>query len=69
MATQMTVLEECNIKVDVDGGIPFIEDKDYHRALAIIWVDGIAGWWNYEEEFIKHDICTKGEFWKKLKRE
>jgi hypothetical protein len=69
MATQMVVLKERGIKVEVDGGIPFVEEKDYHRALLIIWVNAIHGWWNYKDDFLKYAICTEEQFMKRLKKE
>lgn len=69
MATQMSELSRYGIRVKVDGGIPFIEDAEYKRALSIIWVGGISGWWNYKKEFIQHDICAEKEFMERLRRE
>ena len=68
MATQMAELRMHGIRSEVDGGIPYIEDKDYARALAIIWMGGIAGWWNYKDDFLKYGICDEEQYMGRLKR-
>ena len=68
MATQMTALRAYDIKVEVEGGIPYIDEIEYEQALAIIWIDGIAGWWNYRDDFLKHGICDDEQYMNRLKR-
>lgn len=66
MAIQMRELHLNGIKSCVQGGIPFIEKEVFPRALTIIWIDSIHGWWNYKDEFIKYGLCTEKEFNEKL---
>jgi hypothetical protein len=67
MATQMAVLKEYGIKAEVNSGIPYVDEKVYERTLAVIWLDGIAGWWNYKDDLLKYDICSEEQYIKKLK--
>jgi hypothetical protein len=67
MANQMAELKMRGINAKVDGGIPSIQDSEYQRALLIIWTNGIAGWWNYKDDFLEYDICTEEQFMNKLR--
>jgi hypothetical protein len=68
MATQMEALKEYGIRAEVEGGIPYIDEREYERALAIIWLDKVAGWWNYKDDLFKYGICTEEQYTGSLKR-
>ena len=67
MSTQMNFLQSNGIDVKVDGGRPVIQDKDYKKAIQLIYDNETEGWWNYKDTFIAQGICTKVQWKKKWK--
>lgn len=66
-STQMNLLQSNGISVKVNGGRPVIQDKDYNKALQLIYDTEIERWWNYHDTFINCGICTKTQWKKKWK--
>lgn len=63
MYSQMDWLKHKGISVSMDGGIPIVcNEEDYIKALNIIWLGKLEGWWNYDTEFEKYNICSKDEY-------
>ena len=53
--------------VDVTGNVPlYVPDEDDKRVLATLWVHKVAGWWNYKEDLIKHEICNESQWLEEL---
>lgn len=66
MYTQMDFLRRKGITVTVNGGIPRVNDSDYERSIRLIYENDVIGWWNYRNDLISLDVCTKEEFMKRL---
>lgn len=37
-------------------------EEDFERALRVIWQFKIAGWWHYQTQYLKYQICTENDF-------
>lgn len=50
------------------GFVPgLVGDDEYKRALNCFWIDKVEGWWNYRDDLIRFNICSKDEFNLKLR--
>ncbi len=64
MSNQKSALRLAGFEVGQTDVYPTIAEEDIERALLYLYLNKVDGWWNYEELFIKHNICTKEQFWK-----
>jgi hypothetical protein len=63
MFTQKKAMDLYEVPYIMQDVYPTIEgEKDYKRALVIIWDDRIEGWWHYKEDYVRYGICSAEEF-------
>lgn len=47
---------------------PVVKTWDKKEALKLIWSNNVEGWWHYQDEYVKMEICTAELFKAKLNR-
>jgi hypothetical protein len=62
MSKQKSFLINRGIDVGQRDVHPVLKDCDVLQALTLIYANKIEGWWHYQEQYIKYNICTKEEF-------
>jgi hypothetical protein len=68
MSAQRNFLSARGIQTKQNNVYPCLKQKDVPGALKIIWENNVEGWWHYEQEYVKHNICTPEDFQAKLNR-
>lgn len=68
MSSQRSFLNRMGVETRQNNVYPCLKESDVPKALNLIWVNRVDGWWHYEDLYVKHSICTKEEFWTRLKR-
>jgi hypothetical protein len=67
MSTQRSFLSSRGFDLKQNNVYPCLKEEDVEKALKLIWEQRVEGWWHYEDRYVKHGICTKEEFWTRLK--
>lgn len=63
MLTQGEFLRDKGFVVgQVDVYSALRTQKEYDKAITLIWEDKIAGWWHYRERLVELGVCTEEEF-------
>jgi len=63
------------VKVELSEKFPVVKqlweesEEEFKKALKLIWGFRTDGWWHYEDQYIKYEICTKDEFWAALNKQ
>lgn len=68
MSIQRNFLSSRGFDVKQNNVYPCLKEEDVEKALKLIWEQSVEGWWHYEDLYIKHNICSKEQFWVKLER-
>lgn len=68
MATQRNFLSHRGFNLKQNDVYPCLKECDVERALKEIYLNKVEGWWHYDDEYVKYNICTKEEFLNKLKK-
>ncbi len=69
MSAQKTLLVARGFNVGQVGVYPALRtESEYVDALRAFWEAKVNGWWNYQQEFLKHAICSEDEYKEALRR-
>lgn len=61
MSTQRQFLNNRGIITKQNNVYPCLKEEDVPKALKLILVNRIEGWWHYKDKYIKHNLCTEEE--------
>lgn len=70
LGEQELFLRHQGFNVDHITGFPalvLVTKEEYISALRAIYDQYVDGWWNYQDECVRHRICTEDEFKQKFK--
>lgn len=69
MSAQKRFLRSQGFEVGQVNVYPALRtEREYIDALRKIWEFRVDGWWNYQRDLLKHQICTKAEYDRELGR-
>ena len=67
MAAQKRFLIASGLDVGQRDVYPVLKNpEDFKKALALIFENKIAGWWNLENDIVSQGVCPAAEFGKAL---
>ncbi len=66
MAEQTRALIHIGIRLKASNVYRIIHKDDVVRALGYIWLYRVEGWWHYDKEYVKYNICTSEDFKRRL---
>ena len=46
-----------------------LQQLDVEKALKLIWENKVQGWWLYEDQYLKHGICSQQQLTEALRVE
>lgn len=67
MSIQRNFLQARGFDVKQNNVYPCLKEEDVEKALKLIWDNRVEGWWHYQEKYAELKICTKEEFFARLK--
>jgi 23S rRNA G2069 N7-methylase RlmK/C1962 C5-methylase RlmI len=63
MSNQRKFLLDNGFNIKMSNVYPTIESEEkFIEALKLIWQEKCDGWWHYNKEYIKYNICTIDEY-------
>ena len=62
MSAQEKFLKSHGVDVKFNNVYPCVRTCDEERTFRLMWEYKCDGWWHYDKEYIKFNICSKEEF-------
>jgi len=63
MSAQDSFLRDRGFDVGRSDVYPVLRtEKEFSRAVRLIWEHKVEGWWHYRERLIEDGVCTGEEF-------